>query len=188
MVDVSGPPDPAGLPWDVHTNSRGRVVRAVVLTWSAGLVLLAGCSGGTGAADVVGLATPTSGNAATTTMSAGMDMTSGSVPAGTASTLLDPAEFAAAMQEPGRVRIDVHIPFEGKLNAGDLMIPYNLIAERAADLPADHRTPLAVYCRSGNMSAIAAQTLAGMGYTDIVELRGGMQAWVASGRPLITTP
>jgi rhodanese-related sulfurtransferase len=37
------------------------------------------------------------------------------------------------------------------------------------------------------MSAAAAPVLAGLGFTDIVELRGGMQAWVADGRSLITT-
>ena len=37
---------------------------------------------------------------------------------------------------------------------------------------------------SRNMSAEAAQTLSAMGYTDIVELDGGMRAWSESGRPL----
>jgi rhodanese-related sulfurtransferase len=82
---------------------------------------------------------------------------------------------------------DVHIPFQGKLNAGDLMISYDEIAEHADELPADRSTRLAIYCRSGNMSAIAAPVLAAMGYTHIVELRGGMQAWVADGRNMITT-
>ena len=35
------------------------------------------------------------------------------------------------------------------------------------------------------MSTIAAQSLSRLGYDDIVELDGGMQAWEQSGRGLI---
>lgn len=35
------------------------------------------------------------------------------------------------------------------------------------------------------MSAIAGQELTAMGYTDVVELRDGMEAWQAAGRPLL---
>ncbi len=104
------------------------------------------------------------------------------------SRLVDPATFAAAVARPGTVTIDVHIPFEGKLPGTDLMIPYNEVAQRAAELPANRATTLAIYCRTGNMSAIAAPTLAALGYSHIVELKGGMQAWQASGRTLLMTP
>ena len=40
---------------------------------------------------------------------------------------------------------------------------------------------MAIYCRSGTMSAAAAPVLAELGYDDIVELDGGMVAWTASG-------
>ena len=97
------------------------------------------------------------------------------------------AAFAAAIARPGVVVIDVHVPFEGKIGNKDLMIPYDQIPAHVNELPTDRSTPLAIYCRSGNMSATAAPVLAGLGFTDIVELRGGMQAWVADGRSLITT-
>ena len=35
------------------------------------------------------------------------------------------------------------------------------------------------------MSAVAVGTLRDLGYTDVVELRGGMDAWVADGRELL---
>ncbi len=150
-----------------------------LIGWAAAVLLVAGCAGQGGAAGTE----PTNAPGAP---SSSIDM---SMPAmsGTASSLLDPTAFAAAMKQPRTVVIDVHVPFEGKLNNGDLMIPYDQIAQYADELPADRSTPLAIYCRSGNMSAIAAPVLAAMGYTDIVELRGGMQAWVADGRDLITT-
>ncbi|MDZ4234910.1 MAG: rhodanese-like domain-containing protein [Dietzia sp.] len=52
-------------------------------------------------------------------------------------------------------------------------------------MPTVRSTPLAVYCRTGRMSTIAASTLANLGYPDVVELAGGMQAWQQSGRTLV---
>ncbi len=34
-----------------------------------------------------------------------------------------------------------------------------------------------VYCSSGSRSALAAETLQGMGYEDVAHLEGGMMAW-----------
>ncbi len=96
---------------------------------------------------------------------------------------LDPAEFAA--QLPDRLTINVHIPNEGSLPDTDMALPYNEIATRQGELPTDRATAIAIYCMTGNMSAIAGQTLTGLGYTDVIELRGGMEAWEAAGRPLL---
>jgi phage shock protein E len=134
---------------------------------------------------------PTSSAAATSTPGTmGMSMPTGSVTASapTASHLVDPAAFATAIATKGTVTIDVHVPFEGKIAGTNLMIPYTDIAAQASKLPADHHTELAIYCRTGVMSAIAAKSLASLGYTDVVELRGGMHAWEASGRTLLETP
>lgn len=104
------------------------------------------------------------------------------------SRLLDPDEFATAIADQRRVTVNVHVPFEGTLAGTDLMIPYDRIQQQVARLPADRKTPLAIYCRTGRMSAIAARSLAALGYPDVVELKGGMQAWQASGRPVSQTP
>lgn len=97
---------------------------------------------------------------------------------------LDPAAFAAAVAEPDRVTVNVHVPDEGRIQGTDLMLPYDQVRARAAELPADRTTPLAVYCRTGRMSAEAVAVLTELGYTDVVELAGGMQAWQSAGRPL----
>jgi len=81
--------------------------------------------------------------------------------------------------------VNVHVPFEGDIPGTDMSIPFDLIAEQIHRLPADRATPLAIYCRSGPMSTTAAATLDGLGYHNIIELRGGMRAWQADGRPLI---
>jgi len=98
--------------------------------------------------------------------------------------LLDPAEFAEAIATD-RVTINVHVPDEGSLPGTDLAVPFDRITAAAGQLPADRSTPLAIYCRTGHMSAIAGPELTALGYTDIVELRGGMEAWQAAGKPLL---
>lgn len=98
--------------------------------------------------------------------------------------VLDPVEFAAAIAGD-RVTINVHVPDQGSLPGTDLAVPFEQITARAAELPQDRSTPLAIYCRSGSMSAIAGPELTALGYTDIVELRGGMEAWQVAGRPLL---
>lgn len=98
-------------------------------------------------------------------------------------TRAGPSEFAARVDAPGVVTINVHVPDEGHIAGTDLTIPFDSITE-STELPVDLDAPLAVYCRSGNMSASAVNDLAAMGYTDIVELEGGFNAWLESGRPL----
>lgn len=98
--------------------------------------------------------------------------------------LVGPAEFAAAVARPGTVTVNVHVPDEGSIRGTDLWIPYDQIETRADSLPARSR-PLAVYCRSGSMSALAVAKLRALGYESVTELDGGMIAWEASGRPLL---
>lgn len=98
--------------------------------------------------------------------------------------LVGPAEFAAAVARPGTVTVNVHVPDEGSIRGTDLWIPYDRIETRADSLPARSR-PLAVYCRSGSMSALAAAKLRALGYENVTELDGGMIAWTASGRLLL---
>ena len=100
------------------------------------------------------------------------------------STLLDPAAFEQYLaQHPGVPVVNVHIPYAGEIAGTTDLVPFDQIGTWAG-LPADHAAPLALYCRSGNMSAEASSTLAAMGYTNLVELSGGMNAWTASGRTL----
>ena len=51
-------------------------------------------------------------------------------------------------------------------------------------LPKDKKAELVIYCRSGRMSTIAAQALVKLGYSNVRELRGGFNAWVAAGLKL----
>jgi rhodanese-related sulfurtransferase len=79
----------------------------------------------------------------------------------------------------------VKTPYIGEISSTDLYIPYTDLTARARELPANKAAPIVVYCRSGHESAIAAQTLLDLGYTNILNLDGGMDAWTASGRDLV---
>ena len=60
--------------------------------------------------------------------------------------------------------------------AGALLVPYGEIADRADSELLDKDQTILVYCRSGRRSAIAAQTLAELGYTDVKDF-GGIIDW-----------
>lgn len=104
------------------------------------------------------------------------------------SRLLAPQAFAAAVGEQRRLTVNVHVPFEGDLPGTDLSIPYDQVRAASSRLPEARDTPLAVYCRTGRMSALAVRDLTVLGYTDVVELAGGMQAWQQAGRPVLPSP
>ena len=97
-----------------------------------------------------------------------------------------PAEFATVVADEDVVTVNVHVPDEGTILGTDAAIPFGRIAMDVDGLPQERSTQLAVYCRTGSMSAEAVQELLGLGYTDVVELRGGMEAWTADGRELLT--
>jgi rhodanese-related sulfurtransferase len=97
-----------------------------------------------------------------------------------------PAEFAAVVADEDVVTVNVHVPDEGSILGTDAAIPFDQITTSVGELPKERTTALAVYCRTGLMSTEAVQTLRDLGYTDVVELRGGMEAWTADGRELLT--
>lgn len=47
----------------------------------------------------------------------------------------------------------------------------------------DPATPLVLYCGGGFRSALAADALQKMGYTNVVSMDGGWSAWVKAGMP-----
>jgi rhodanese-related sulfurtransferase len=93
--------------------------------------------------------------------------------------------LASKMQTKDFTLLNVKTPYIGEISGTDLYIPYTDIPARASELPADKSAPIVVYCRTGTESAIAAQELLDLGYTNIENLDGGMTAWTASGRSLV---
>lgn len=101
---------------------------------------------------------------------------------------LAPAELASLLAAGDPWLVNVHVPYEGEIEGTDAFIAYDRIGERIDELPSDRDAAIVVYCRTGRMSSIAAETLVGMGYTGIRELDGGFEAWRAAGLPLIEDP
>jgi rhodanese-related sulfurtransferase len=102
------------------------------------------------------------------------------VPGGTYRDV-SPAELNSMLKTKDFTFINVHIPFEGNIPGTDLSIPYNEIQQNLSQFPADKNARIVLYCRSGRMSAIAAEELVSLGYTDIWNLAGGMVEWEQAG-------
>lgn len=65
-----------------------------------------------------------------------------------------------------------HIP-------GTVLIPLDQLATRVGELPDDE--PILIYCRSGNRSLQAQNTLAEIGFSDLYSMDGGINDWIAAG-------
>jgi rhodanese-related sulfurtransferase len=94
------------------------------------------------------------------------------------------AELQSMLKNKDFTFVNVHIPFEGDIAGTDVSIPYNEIDQNLSKLPADKGAKIVLYCRSGRMSSIAAETLVGLGYTNVWNIKGGMVEWEKAGLPL----
>ncbi|MFC3832951.1 MULTISPECIES: rhodanese-like domain-containing protein [Deinococcus] len=101
------------------------------------------------------------------------------VPGGSYSQIT-PQALQAQLRGKDFILINVHVPYEGELLDTDLFVPFDQV-QGSARLPRAKTTKLVIYCRSGRMSALAARALVRQGYTNVRELRGGMDAWRAAG-------
>jgi phage shock protein E len=100
-------------------------------------------------------------------------------------TNVTPDRLAQMLPNKDFTLLNVKTPYVGEIDGTDLYIPYDQLTARASDLPSAKAARILVYCRSGAESAIAAQTLLDLGYTNIWNLNGGMNAWQSSGRTLV---
>jgi rhodanese-related sulfurtransferase len=94
--------------------------------------------------------------------------------------------LAGQMAEGARV-IDVREPaeFEQARLGGSELIPLGTVPERVDDFRGDG--PTYVICRSGGRSMKACEFLAQQG-VDVVNVSGGMMAWISSARDYVSGP
>lgn len=100
-----------------------------------------------------------------------------------------PDELSPASGPPSWVLIDVrendefregHLP--GARGIGRGILEYHI-----ADEVPDTDTEIVLYCRGGNRSALAADALQTMGYTNVWSLRGGYREWITDDQRPTTT-
>jgi rhodanese-related sulfurtransferase len=68
---------------------------------------------------------------------------------------------------------------------GAINIPVNDVPANLAQLPTDKAAPIVVICASGHRGAITQMYLQFLGYTNVRNLNGGMNGWIAAELPVI---
>lgn len=147
-------------------TTKSRRIGAVFASVALATGVLAGCSSTT-------TASPTGNSADPAAQAASVQV-------------VDAAAFQQAIADGAKV-IDVRTPaefatghIEGAVNL-DIAGP-DFAAEIAA---LDPQQDYAVYCRSGNRSAVASAQMADIGITSIVDLGTGIGGWQAANYPVV---
>jgi len=102
-------------------------------------------------------------------------------------TEISPAEAKDLMAGGAALFVDVrtaeewaggHLPGAKHLDRGKL----EFMVEQAVPNKA---AAIVVYCKSGDRGALSAQTLAAMGYTNVLNMAGGFVAWDKAGYEVV---
>jgi rhodanese-related sulfurtransferase len=98
---------------------------------------------------------------------------------------VSPAE-ANREQAQGAVLIDVREREEFQQGAarGAVHLSKGLLELRIEEAVPDPSTPIICYCGGGSRSALAADNLQKMGYTNVASMAGGLKAWRNEGLPM----
>lgn len=102
-------------------------------------------------------------------------------------TDVDVAEAQQIVDDGGAVILDVRTPEE--FAASHLPDAINIDVEsgdfdtKVAEL--DESAETLVYCQTGNRSGVATDEMADLGFTDMSDLQGGIEAWASAGEPIV---
>lgn len=99
---------------------------------------------------------------------------------------ISPVQLADILKSKDFILVNTHIPYEGEIEQTDALIAFEQTdPQRIGDYPEDKAAKIVLYCRSGRMSTIVATELVKAGYTNVLNLDGGMIAWEKAGYELI---
>jgi sulfur-carrier protein adenylyltransferase/sulfurtransferase len=105
-----------------------------------------------------------------------------------------PAEAAELLKKPRAVALDVREADEFEQGAlkGAVHIPRGYLESQLEGRVRDRAAPIVVYCAGGVRSAFAADTMAQLGYSDVVSMTGGFNRWKDEGQawesPAVLSP
>ncbi len=94
---------------------------------------------------------------------------------------------APSLREKGFILVDVRSVEEhdtGAIPGTDANIDFREMAKRHKEIGAGLDDHIVVYCQSGKRSNIAADTLTELGYRNVYNIRGSVNAWMQAGFPL----
>ena len=94
---------------------------------------------------------------------------------------------ASQPSQKGFVLIDVRSPDEhqgGFIPGTDFNIDFRDMKTRHQELGAELDNHIVVYCQSGHRSNIAAETLMSLGYKNVYNVEGSMNAWEGAKYPI----
>jgi sulfur-carrier protein adenylyltransferase/sulfurtransferase len=94
---------------------------------------------------------------------------------------------ARSLAGAGAVLVDVREGDEWQAGhaPGAVHVPRGFLELRIEEKVPDRQAPVVLYCAGGTRSALAARTLAELGYRDVVSLAGGFTKWKESGAPVV---
>ena len=101
---------------------------------------------------------------------------------------ISPAEAKVAVAKAYSQFIDVRTAEEytGGHAARAVNIPLDTLPDNLARL--EKSEPVYLICQSGNRSKKAAEILKEVGFNNVINVTGGMNAWQAAGLPIETLP
>ena len=91
------------------------------------------------------------------------------------------------MKPDGTVYVDVREDREwlaGRM-PGAVHIGRGVLEPTVHQVLPDPATPIVLICAGGNRSALAADVLQAMGYTNVASMIGGMRAWMQAGGDVV---
>ena len=80
------------------------------------------------------------------------------------------------------VDVREQVEFAGGRVSGASLVPLSELEKRHAEI--DHSKPVYVMCRTGRRSAEAQNRLMALGFTNVINVSGGMEAWKKEGLPV----
>lgn len=154
--------------------------RVLIYMALAALLIFSGCAPGGNAPTATAAEAPaqtTAADSATKAQADPAETAANESPGGKAQKIT-PDDARALIGTEGVTLLDVRAKYEydeAHID-GAVLLPYDEIAQTIDKFNIDKNSTVIVYCRSGRRSAIAADSLTALGYTNVYDL-GGIQDW-----------